>query len=564
MAGIKGFVDLVEGKSANGTKIELNKDNNTSSQNYRFKYMNNGRFKIYNENGKVLQLESRSSANGKKITLWDDHNGAHTEWVLISDNTREQLILPNKEKITTRPKAWADMGGIGHFVIQSALNYGKNQGGCFDIPGNKDPKKGDNLKVWDLDKGTDRVYSVIKAKNKAYYNIVVGPSIGKDLVVDVANNGYPNETNIGVWKLKNNSAQNFYFRHLGEGRYKICNENGKILCLDNRTSKNGTNVHMWLDHDGPWTEWYLLDSDTKQPFITFPVPSNLSSIMDGSLPGPEARVLAANINDTYAEVYKTEERIKVLNGKAAGAREAIQRTKSVSNGINDLNGRVNRTSESLAVFQRLPIIGTPVTVLTVALNKVKGKLNKANKVVKKLEKSTLGPTLNSAYKLNEAMNAIDRSLVEINKKLITTKINYSKAATCVTNSSNANAVSIFENKSKEANGKVNTFNNSLSEINKSISKLESVVKSVSKLNNQLGTLEKQIENINKAFKKTDKVAKEIDKVLSKRFKKKVLGKTVVNISLKKALNVGKKYTKKITCFINKWVGKAIDPIIKKG
>ena len=563
LSTVRGFVDVAGGRNANGTSIQLYNENNTSSQNYRFKYVNNGHFKIYNENGKVLQLESRSSKNGKKIILWDDHKGAHTEWVLISDKTRKALILPDKKEITSRKKDWADMGGIGRFIIQSANNFGKNDGGCFDIPGNSNPKKGDNLKVWSLDKGTDRIYSLTQAKNKAYYNVVVGASMGDDLVVDVAGNGYRNGTNVGVWERNNYHSQDFYFKHLGKGRYKIYNRNGKILCLDNRSSKNGSNIHMWVDHDGSWTEWYLLDADTRKVFIPYPVPVTLSGIKEGTLPGPESRALSANINDTYSEVHKTDVRIKALNEKAGSARKALKRTKSASNGINDLNGRVNRTRESLAIFQRLPIIGTPVSVLAVSLDKVKGKLNKANASVKKLEKTTLGPTLNSAYKLNEAMYTIERSLVAVNQKLLTTKVNFNKAATCVTNSNNASVISTFESKSKAANTNLTKVNNSLDDINKSITELEKIVKSVSKLNGQLGPLEIQIKNIDKAFKESDKVAKEIDKVLSKRFKKKIAGKTVVDISLKKALNGGKKYTKKITKFINKWIGKAIDPIIKK-
>jgi predicted nucleic acid-binding Zn-ribbon protein len=563
LSTVNAFIDLVGNGSKNGTNIAISEGENSSSQNFRFVYLNNGRFKIYNENGKLLKLNSKTSANGTKVVLWDDWNGNNAQWFLISVKTKKALVLPNKQKITKRQKDWADMGGIGRFIIQSALNFGKNDGGCFDIPGNNHAKKGDNLQVWSLDEGTDRVYSVIEAKNKAYYNIVVGPARGTDLVVDVASNGYRDGTNIGVWKVNNKSSQNFYFKHLGDGRYRIFNENGKVIALNNGSSQNGSNIITWSNHSQKSAEWYLLDVDTRKAFIPYPVPSNLSGIKSGNMPGPESRALAANINDTYKEVNKTEQRIKALNQKAAGARKALERTKSASNGINDLNGRVNRTRESLTIFQKLPIIGTPVTTLAVSLDKIKGKLNKTNASVKKLEKSTLGPTLNSAYALNEAMYTLQRKLTDVNKKLLTTKIKYNKAASCVTKANDAALTSTFESNSKNANNDLNEINSSLTDINKSITELEKIIKSVNKLNGQLGPLEKQIKNINKAFKETDKVAKEIDKVLRKKFTKKIAGKKVVDISLKKALNVGKKYTKEVTNFINKWVGKAIDPIIKK-
>lgn len=563
LATVKGYVDVVGNKNNNGTEIQLNNAKNSPAQNFRFVYMNDGRFKIYNENGKLLKLNSRTSKNGTKIVLWDDWNGKNALWVLISDKTRKALILPNKEAINTRKKDWADMSGIGRFIIQSALNYGKNNGGCFDVNGNANPKNGDNLQVWNFDKGMDRIFSVMTAKKFAYYNIIVAPSISSDYVVDVTGNGYKNGTNVGVWKLNNRASQNFYLKHLGNGRYHIFNQNGKAIVLNNGSSNNGSNIITWVEHGVKSAEWYLLDAKTRKPFIPYPVPSNLNIIKSGKMQGPESKALVANINDTYQEVRKTEKRIKTLNRKVASARKAFKRTKSASNGINDLNGKVIRIRESLSVFQRLPIIGTPVMVLAVSLDKVKGKLNKANNAVKKIEKSTLGPTLNSAYTLNEAIYSLERELVDINKKLLITKIKYGKAAACVTKANDAALTSEFESNSQKANNNFDKINALLLETNKSIVEIEKNIKSIDKLKGQVSSLEKQIKNINKAFKKSDKVAKEIDKVLSKRFKIKIAGKKVVDISLKKALNVGKKYTKKITKVINKWIGKAIDPIIKK-
>ena len=315
LSTVNAFIDLVGEGSKNGTNIAINEGKNSSSQNFRFVYLNNGRFKIYNENGKLLKLNSKTSANGTKVVLWDEWNGNNAQWVLISVKTKKALVLPNKQKITKRQKDWADMGGIGRFIIQSALNFGKNDGGCFDIPGNNHAKKGDNLQVWSLDEGTDRVYSVIEAKNKAYYNIAVGPARGTDLVVDVASNGYRDGTNIGVWKVNNKSSQNFYFKHLGDGRYRIFNQNGKVIALNNGSSQNGSNIITWSNHSQKSAEWYLLDVDTRKAFIPYPVPSNLSGIKSGNMPGPESRVLAANINDTYQEVNKTEQRIKALKRK---------------------------------------------------------------------------------------------------------------------------------------------------------------------------------------------------------------------------------------------------------
>ncbi|MCF8432806.1 MAG: RICIN domain-containing protein, partial [Melioribacteraceae bacterium] len=240
LAGVNAFVEVYKGDDKNGTNIVINEKNNNSSQNFRFVYVNEGGFKIYNENSKILQLEDQNSNNGSKIVLGDDNDGTHTEWVLISDETRKPLSFPNKPKIESRQEGWADMSGIGRFIVQSVNNYGKNRGGCWDISGNDDPKKGDNIQVWDLSGvAPDRVYSLEEAQNKAYYNIIVGPSLGSDVVVDLHGNKYRNGSNIGTWEPGNSPAQNFYFKHLGGGKFKIYNQNNKILSLDNSSSKNG-------------------------------------------------------------------------------------------------------------------------------------------------------------------------------------------------------------------------------------------------------------------------------------------------------------------------------------
>ena len=563
LSSVNAFVDVVGGESNNGTEIQVYEGNKTSSQNFRFKYMNDGRFKIYNENGKIINLSNRSSANGSSIILWDDHDGPWTEWVLISETTRKPLILPNKAEITSCQKDWADMGGINRFIIQSANNYGKDNGGFWDIPGNNEPQKGDNIQVWDLGNvASDRIYSVMEAQNKGYYNIFVGTNTDLDLVIDLAENGYKNGTNIGVWESENNAAQNFYFKHLGNGKFNIFNENGKVICLNNGSSNNGSNIITWVEHGVESAEWYLLDIETKKAFIPYPVPTDLSSIKIDNFPGEESKKLAANIDKTYLEIRKTEKRFKALNNKAKGARNILKDTKSVSVNIGKLNSEVKRTSSVISVLQRLPIIGTPATVLGSAINQVDGKLNNASITVKNLEKSTLGPTLNGAYIVNEAVYSIEQKLTDINKDIFSTKVNYSKAATCVANSNDQAVINTFEQNSSKIAVKLVNINSALEDVNKSISELEKITDSISKLKSKIEPVKKAVHDIEKAFKEADKVAKEIDKVLEKRLKKKIFG-VGVDISLKKALNVGKKYIKKVTDEINKWVGKALKPILQK-
>jgi len=53
------------------------------------------------------------------------------------------------------------------FYIQSAMNYGKNNGGYWDLPGVYQPSrainKGANIQVWNLDAHHDRQFTLVKS-----------------------------------------------------------------------------------------------------------------------------------------------------------------------------------------------------------------------------------------------------------------------------------------------------------------------------------------------------------------------------------------------------------------
>ncbi|MDX9771176.1 MAG: RICIN domain-containing protein [Tenuifilaceae bacterium] len=152
------------------------------------------------------------------------------------------------------------------FYIQSAMNYGYNNGGYWDIPGKPtDIKKGSNIQVWNLDDGHDREYVFFSTSN-GYYEIRIGNTRGSR--VDIQGGKTANGTSVKTWDRHGKANQNFLFHHMGNGRFKIFDRNsGKAICLAGRKNANGTNVHIWDDHNGPWMEWYLIDAKTKKAYI---------------------------------------------------------------------------------------------------------------------------------------------------------------------------------------------------------------------------------------------------------------------------------------------------------
>ncbi|MCT4615520.1 MAG: RICIN domain-containing protein [Marinifilaceae bacterium] len=152
------------------------------------------------------------------------------------------------------------------FYIQSAMSYGSN-GGYWDIPGGKNPslKAGKNVEIWEKNGGQDQIFCLIKTQIDGFYEICV--SYGRNYRVNVDGGKSSKGTNVELWTNNSNNRQNFRFKHLGAGRFKIYTMTNRILTLKNRQNSNGTNIHIWEDSYGKWTEWYLIDAKTKARFI---------------------------------------------------------------------------------------------------------------------------------------------------------------------------------------------------------------------------------------------------------------------------------------------------------
>jgi hypothetical protein len=172
---------------------------------------------------------------------------------------------PSPSATTTPASEKTGLSGR-RFHIQSAMNYGKNYGGYWDIPGKPQViNKGSNIQVWNLDDEHDRVFRFHETNEQGFYEIQVGNT--SSARVDIDHGKADDGTNVKVWERNGANAQKFRLQHLGNGRYKIYDKNGRVVCLAGRKNENGTNVHIWGDHNGAWMEWYLIDAQTKQVYI---------------------------------------------------------------------------------------------------------------------------------------------------------------------------------------------------------------------------------------------------------------------------------------------------------
>lgn len=252
-------VDIAGGKSDDGTNVQIWDKSNVDAQRFLFEHMGNGRFKIYTTKGKIINLKAENSNNGNNLQIWRNMDGIHNEWFLVDVKTREAYIPNKTQDLQVRGSV---MPTTGRYQIQSAMSYGRNKNGYWDMKGEK-PEKGSNIQIWTLGNNSlDQNFSFVR--HGEFYQI---QTTNENLVVDVAGAKSDKGTNIGVWQRNNQSSQDFYFKHLGNGRFKIYNKNGNIVNLKSQDNNNGNNVQTWSDHDGIHNEWYIIPVSGTKPYI---------------------------------------------------------------------------------------------------------------------------------------------------------------------------------------------------------------------------------------------------------------------------------------------------------
>lgn len=179
------------------------------------------------------------------------------------------------------------------FFIQNFKSYttGSNKG-FWDIPGkNVSFKNGQNLQVWDLtDKLTDRKYTIKQTQAQVSNGtfIICPEYTGMNGVVSAATSHQNNGTNVLIAGRDGSNNQSFKIIHVGDGRYKIYSFEGKVVCLKSKSDANGSNVHLWENHNSPETEWVFLDVNTMKKYIP-PVPEKFqAAIYNGDTQQPIA------------------------------------------------------------------------------------------------------------------------------------------------------------------------------------------------------------------------------------------------------------------------------------
>jgi len=418
------------------------------------------------------------------------------------------------------------------------------------VPGTNTPVSGNNIQLWGLtDRNPDRKFRISTSNNDlSYYNICVADN--PNLNIDVAGGNKANGTNIQLWERNNSTAQDFVFYHLGGGKYKIIAQNGRVICANGRESKNGTNVNIWEEHDGAWTEWYLIDCETNAPFI--PNDGKQKNISDFNSSDPELTEAFKNIDMAYSNIVNVENKSNNTFVNLNNTTNTLNKSYSLINKVGSLNSKVNDTQSALNPFTRFPVIGVPVKVITTSLGLTLGQLDKVDKSLQAIKDPVVGQAnanISDAFSNNMLFNSKLKRLKNI---LIDTK-----------NQLVNNNYSAVEKATKlgKLNEKINVVNQAVSSADGNFSNIDDICSKMKNIDKPVSEFEEGVNKFDNGMKPVDKVADEINDVLNKRFKKGI-GDVKIDISVRDILEGGK-VGKIFDKYVNKFLDSVLQPLLKK-
>jgi hypothetical protein len=263
-------VDVSGGKFQKGSNIQIWEKNGTASQQFLFKHLGGGKYKIYTKQGKCINLKDpNSSKNGNNVQIWDDRNELHNEWYLLDAKTN-QPILPIRNTTTSSAEVKGTPIEMGTYYIQSAMSFNRSNKGFMELPGKESVfyKKGNQIGIWTKDSNPNKLFVIKKNRETGYYNLFCGGKYNGQLVLDLKDGKAVKGTPAHAWTKHGGASQDFFFKYLGKGRFKICPRTGGVLCLkDNKNDNNGNKVHVWDDHTAISTEWYLINKVTGKIYL---------------------------------------------------------------------------------------------------------------------------------------------------------------------------------------------------------------------------------------------------------------------------------------------------------
>jgi hypothetical protein len=214
------------------------------------------------------------------ISLADAENAGKIYRAKVKEYYKKELDYRNKawEKMMTKTSTGKERATIkgttipkGTYYVQSVKAGDWNENGYFDISYNHDKKgwkiKGQRLQIWKMDDGENKRFKFHTNNYLSYY--IITPASDSHYALDCKGGGREKKTPIHLWSLHKKVSQQFYFKHIEDGKFAIIPRGNQKLCLalvDNDNVDKGNKVHLWTYSDTPSKQWYLINTKTGKRY----------------------------------------------------------------------------------------------------------------------------------------------------------------------------------------------------------------------------------------------------------------------------------------------------------
>ena len=222
-------LDVANGSTSPGANVQLYTSNNTCAQKWQIIQNSDSSFSLYSACSNLnLDVNNAQTANGTNIKLWSFNGSKAQKWLFTSMQTVSD----------------------GTFRITSNLASDKviDIAGVFDEADNKT-----NIQLGDLARSDKQNWKFTYADG--YYTIA-NPLLGK--VLDVANAGITNSTNIQLYTSNNTCAQKWRVVKNSDNTYSFFSAcSGLAIDVAGGKTDSGTNIQLYSSNNTSAQKWKL-------------------------------------------------------------------------------------------------------------------------------------------------------------------------------------------------------------------------------------------------------------------------------------------------------------------
>lgn len=303
------YLDLENGKSADGTNIGIYAFTDSDAQKFKFVNNGDGTYTITTKPTKdasCLGIASDATSSGASVVQWQCNGKDSQKWKLTVITIKDGAVLDES----------------ACYMIQN-----KNSGQYMEVQDGK-AETGANVQQWGADTAKPSAHNVwhVKAINWGYYYIYSALGDGTSFLLDVSNG--VNGSNITIAEKNNQSTQYFKFVDNEDGTYTIVTRASKdSSCVEvaDASKHSGANVQQWEWNENDCQKWVLQKVDYTLPQQTVTTPA-VTTIPSTSTTTASSATAAISISTAASQTESTVLSEAVTETKPVGSKTVPETT----------------------------------------------------------------------------------------------------------------------------------------------------------------------------------------------------------------------------------------------